>query len=163
MLNPPPIDPLLLFRSFLTVVSGFVLSQFAYLLIGLALGYLFFPEFIAFFQLDAAEQKRQLAENLGAVLPWSLFLAHLFVSSIALYFVGWLTASWSPFAAFQHGLFVAILIFVWFLQLMIADPPSKKLMDFIFMVTLPAAILFGASRASAILAAAAEEPDLPHE
>jgi hypothetical protein len=155
LMTPSPFEPLMLFRSFLTVVSGFFAAQFVYLVIGLALGYLLFPEFLTFFGLDAAEQKRQIAENLSAVMPWRMFAAHAFVSFIALFFVGWLWTAWSPFAVFQHGMFIAILLFVWFLQNFVADPPSKKTMDAILMVTQPLAVLWGAHRSSSALVAAA--------
>jgi hypothetical protein len=143
-----PFEPLTLFRSFMTVVSGFVLSQIVYFGLRFLLGYLFFPDFLAFFQLDEAEQQKQVAENLHGVIPLPMFIAHIFLCLIAFWFVGWLAAAVAPLAHFQHGLLIAILVFVWFLQSFVADPPSKKWMDFIQMILLPTAILFGAKRAS---------------
>lgn len=158
-----PLEPLILLRSFLTVVSGFIAAQFAYLMIGLALGYLFFPEFLSFFKLDDAAQKRLLAENIQAVVPWQMFVTHAFVSLIALYFIGWLSAALSPFGHFQHGLFIAILVFVWFMQNFVADPPSKKLMDAFLMVTQPVALLLGARQFSNALAFSETEFEESHE
>lgn len=158
-MNPPPIDPVVMFRSFLTVVSGFVSSGFSVLLIALGLGLLFFPEFMAFFELNDAEQKKQAAENIWQFVPVPMFVILLFLSFFAVYFVGWLSAAWSPFAPFQHGLFIAILVFCWLLQGFIAAPPSRKLMDFAFMLTLPVGILLGARRASVALERSSGEGD----
>lgn len=158
-MNPPPIDPVVMFRSFLTVVSGFVLSGFVPLLIALGLGFLFFPEFMAFFQLDDAEQKKQAAENIWKFVPVRMLVILLILSFIGVYFVGWLSAAWSPFAPFQHGLFIAILVFAWLLQGMIAAPANRKAMDLAFMMTLPVGILLGARRASGALAGTFVESD----
>jgi hypothetical protein len=155
-MNQPPIDPVVMFRSFLTVVSGFVLSGFVPLLIALGLGYLFFPEFMAFFQLDDAEQKKQAAENIWKFVPMRMLVILVILSFIAVYLVGWLSASWSPFAPFQHGLFIAILVFAWLLQGMIAAPANRKAMDLTFMMTLPIGILLGARHASIGLASTGE-------
>lgn len=148
IMDRSPFEPLTLFRSFMTVASGFILSQVVYFGLAFLLGYLFFPEFLAFFQRDEAEQQRQVAENIHGVIPVSMFIAHMFLCVIAFWFVGWLAAALAPRVHFQHGLLIAILVFAWFLQSFVSDPPSKKWMDFVQMILLPIPILFGARRAS---------------
>lgn len=162
-MKPSPFEPLMLFRSFLTVASGFMASLFCYVLIAPLLGYLFFPEFLEVFQLEEAELKKQMAENLSAVIPWKMFVAHAICSFVVLFFIGWLSAAWAPFLHLQHGLFIAILVGVWFMQTLINDPPSKKVMDMILMITQPVAILLGAQRASRSIAEAANESDETYE
>ncbi len=150
-------SPLMVFRSFLTVASGVVFSQMVYLGIAFALGYFFFPEFLEFFKLDDEAQKKIVAEDLESVISMKMFLAHLVLTGGVLFLVGWFSASVAPFAHFQHGLFIAVLVFVSFLQTFMADPPSKKFMDLAFMMVLPMCVLLGARKASAALAEQPEE------
>ncbi len=58
------IPPGLMFRSFLTVASGYVLTHILFYIIALGLGALFFPEFMAYSKLDDAAQEKMMAEQL---------------------------------------------------------------------------------------------------
>ena len=56
-------------------------------------------------------------------------------------------AKTAPFAKFPHAVFLAVILFIMFMQIVIADPPAKKRMDIIYMGALPIAVLLGAKRA----------------
>jgi hypothetical protein len=149
VMDRSPFEPLMLFRSFATVVSGFVTCLMVYFGVALFLGYFFFPQFMDFLNLDTAAQRQMVEENIQAARPLAMFLSHLVLSLILFWFLGWLAAAVAPFAHFQHGLFIAILIFAWCLQTFVESPPSKKLMDLAEMILLPIPILYGARTASA--------------
>ncbi len=149
-----PIPPGLLFRSFLTVASGYVLIQILFFATIYLLGLLFFPEFIEFFNLDPAAQKELMAANPQAAIPLAMFWATVAISFIACAGVGWLVVKTAPFANFAHGIFLAVLLFVMFLQIVISDPQAKKWMDIIYMGALPIGVLTGAR-----LAFAGKDPD----
>jgi hypothetical protein len=138
------IPPGLMFRSFLTVASGYVLSQILFSAFAVLLGILFFPEFNDWLQLDQIAQKRMMEENPGDAIPTAMFLSLVVLNAIACWGVGWLVARTAPFARFQHGVFLAVLLFIMFLQIVIADSPAKKRMDVVYMGVLPIAVVLGA-------------------
>jgi hypothetical protein len=73
-----------------------------------------------------------------------MIIAMLIANAICCIAIGWLVARTSPAANFQHGVFLALLVLVWFLQIVVNDPPAKKRYDMIPMVVLPIAVLVGA-------------------
>ena len=127
------IPPGMMFRSFLTVASGYVLTQILFFLIAYILGLMFFPEFIAFFNLDKAAQQTMMENNPHDAIPKGMFWAMLAGNFVACWGVGWLVAKTAPFAKFPHAVFLAVLLFIMFMQIVIADPPPKKWMDIIYM------------------------------
>jgi hypothetical protein len=141
------IPPGAMFRSFLTVASGYVLTQILFIGIAYLLGLLFFPEFIAFFNLDKAAQQAMMEDNPHDAIPQAMFWMMVAGNFLACLGVGWLVAKTAPFAKFPHAVFLAVLMFIMFMQIVIADPPAKKRMDIIYMGALPIAILLGAKRA----------------
>ena len=82
-----------------------------------------------------------------AAIPQAMFWMMVAGNFIACLGVGWLVAKTAPFAKFPHAVFLAVLLFIMFSQIVIADPPAKKRMDIIYMGALPIAILLGAKRA----------------
>ena len=141
------IPPGLMFRSFLTVASGFVLVWILFSLIAFFLGWLFFPEYIEFIYLDQAAQQAMMDNDPHAAIPKAMFWAMVVCNFLACLGVGWLVAKTAPFAKFPHAVFLAVILFIMFMQIVISDPPAKKRMDIIYMGALPIAILLGAKRA----------------
>lgn len=141
------IPPGLMFRSFLTVASGFVLIRILFGVIAYVLGLMFFPEYIEFTHLDQTAQKAMMENDPHAAIPKAMFWSIVVCNFLACLGVGWLVAKTAPFAKFPHAVFLAVLLFIMFMQIVIADPPDKKRMDIIYMGAFPIAILLGAKRA----------------
>lgn len=140
-----PIPPGLMLRSFMTVGSAYILVMFvSFILIAYLLGVGFFPEFIRFLELESADQQTMMEVEPTAAIPVAMVFALLALNSLVCCGVGWLVSRTAPFSPFTHGVFVAILIFVNYLQIVIADPAAKKWMDALYMVAFPLAILWGA-------------------
>ncbi len=141
------IPPGMMFRSFLTVASGYVMFWILFSVTAYALGLLFFPEYIAFTHLDEAAKAAMMENNPHEAIPKAMFWGMVAVNVLTCLGLGWLVAKTAPFARFPHAIFLAVLLFIMFTQIVIADPPSKKWMDIIYMGALPIAILLGAKRA----------------
>ncbi len=143
-MNPQSIPPGTMFRSFLTVASAYVMVLF--LLIGttIALGAMFFPEFMAFFEMDEVAQKRMMAEDPKQAIPIAMFWSIVVVNVLTCFGVGVYVVKTAPFASFAHAVFLAVLLFVYFLQIVIQDPAAKKWMDIVYMGAFPIAVLYGA-------------------
>ena len=58
--------------------------------------------------------------------------------------IGFYAIKTAPFSHFGHASFVAVLLFIYYLQMAISDPPGKKSMTLIYMVAFPLALLVGA-------------------
>jgi hypothetical protein len=142
------IPPGAMLRSFLTVASGYVTTWVVFFIIMFGLGFLFFPPFVEFSKLDAEAQKAMLALNPSDAIPHTMFAAMVVLNAVACLGIGWLVARTAPFAPFSHGIFLAVLVFIMYLQIVIADPAPKKWMDVIYMGVLPVSILQGAKWAA---------------
>lgn len=153
-----PLPPIMLLRSFLTVGSGYVLSLMSFIAILVILGYAFFPEFVEFLDLDKQTQETIMETNPETAIPRSMFWSLIVLNSIACIAIGWLVIRTAPFAPFSHAVFLAILMFVYYLQIAIADPPPKKSMTVVYMIAFPVATLIGAK-----LAMRRCPPDAPSE
>jgi hypothetical protein len=134
----------MLLRSFLTVASGYVLCLMCFVAIMIGLGYGFFPEFVEFFDLDKQTQEAIMENNPETAISRTMFLSMIALTSIACMGVGWLVIKTAPFAHFPHAVFLAVLLFIYFLQMALADPPLKKSMTLAYMIAFPIAILIGA-------------------
>lgn len=143
-MSQPQISQLMLLRSFLTVGSGYVLSIMTYIVIMFALGYAFFPEFVEVMNLEPDARDQVMANSPQTAIPRLMFWLVVGFSSAALMGVGWLVIKTAPFAHFPHAVFLAVLMFISFLQMAIADSPDKKSMTIVYMIAYPLAILIGA-------------------
>ena len=144
-MNPPSIPPLLLFRSFLTVVSGFIAGQVLFFLAALAISYFFYPAYLNGLFLDPEEYAARMEAAPEEMLPsWGMFAGTLVLTGIVYWWLGFLIARWAPFAQFLHVLFVAMLIVVWFVQAYLeGDFPQKRAMDLLYLILLPIPLLLG--------------------
>lgn len=138
------LTPVMLLRSFLTVASGYVLSIVAYVGILMILGVAFFPEFGEFMKLDKPTQDTVMQNNPETAISPMLFRLTVVGTSVACMAIGWLVIRTAPFAPFPHAVFLAVLMFVYYLQMSIADPPAKKSMTIVYMFAFPIAVLLGA-------------------
>ncbi len=114
------------------------------IVIMIGLGYAFFPEFVEYFNLDKQTQEAIMENNPGDAISRTLFLSSLALTSIACVAIGWFVIRTAPFAQFPHAIFLAVLLFIYFLQIAIADPPLKKSMTLAYMIAFPISILIGA-------------------
>jgi hypothetical protein len=135
----------MLLRSFLTVGSGYVLSIMSFFVIGVALGYAFLPEFVEFLNLDDETQKNIMANTPEKAIPNLMFWLVVGLNGLACLGIGWYVIKTAPFAPFPHAVFLTVLMFISFLQMLIEDPPAKKSMTIVYMVAFPLAILIGAN------------------
>ena len=141
------LPPFMLLRSFLTVGSGYVLSIISFIAILMILGYSFFPEFAEFLELDKLKQDAIMENNPETAIPPMLFWLTVVFTSIACIGIGWLVIRTAPFAPFPHAVFLAVLMFIYYLQMTISDPPPKKSMTIVYMIAFPIAVLIGAKLA----------------
>jgi hypothetical protein len=143
-MSQEPIPPMLILRSFLTVASGYALSIMSLMGIAMGLGYAFFPEFIQFLELDPETQKNIIADDPATAIPTLMFGSLVVLNALACFAIGWFVIKTAPFAHFYHAVFLAILMFISYLQIAIADPPAKKTLTLICMIVFPMAVLLGA-------------------
>jgi ABC-type transport system involved in cytochrome c biogenesis permease subunit len=143
-----PIEPGLLLRSFLTVGSAYVLIGICFFVILTSLGLLFYPQYVAFIELEPEAQQALMARNPQEAIPPSMFCIMVVLNFLCCIGVGWIVGKTAPFSHFAHGIFLAVLVFVMFLQIVIADPQAKKWMDIVYMGVLPIGVLIGAKRAA---------------
>jgi hypothetical protein len=141
------LPPIMLLRSFLTVGSGYVLSIMSFIVILVVLGYAFFPEYIEFQGLDVQTRDTIMENNPETAIPPMMFWSAVVLNSIACIAIGWLVIRTAPFAPFSHAVFLAVLMFIYYLQLVIAHPQKQKSMTIVFMAAFPIAILIGAKLA----------------
>lgn len=141
---PQAIEPLVLFRSFLTVVSSLLVAQFLFMGILLALGYFVFTDYFEFTQLPSEEQAKVLESNQEADQPPMSLLVSLIVTTAVCYVgIGWMVFSVAPFGHFLHCAIVAGFIFVWMLQGYVAAPEDRKQIEMVYLFVFPASILLG--------------------
>lgn len=138
-----PVPPIMMLRSFLTVASGYIICLIAFVAIVFGLGYAFFPDFVELQNLDLDAQKEVMDNNPEQAISRTMFLAMLVLNFAACFAVGIYVIWTAPFAHYGHVIFLAILMFVYYLQIAIADPPAKKSMTLCYLVLFPTAVLMG--------------------
>jgi hypothetical protein len=139
------IPPLLLFRSFLTVVSGFLVAQFVLMAVMWLLSYFFFPDFYQF-AIQDVQQKQLILETRpdAGKPPVELFTGIILITAVCYFGLGCLVVCWSPLAGLAHGVLVALLLFVFFAQGFFGGAEELKLFDLLYLLILPPALLGGA-------------------
>lgn len=145
------LPPQLLFKSFLIVGGGYLFTMLSWIVTYVILVSLFFPK--------CAELLSTRGEQLFAepeiLLPTSLVLMVLAVHSITCALVGMVVSRISPFAKFNHVIFVAVVVFIAFLQNSLNAPHELRLKFIAMMGAFPVAILIGAK----IFGASTPSPD----
>lgn len=138
-----PISPVMMLRSFLTVASGYIICFIAFVAIAFGLGHAFFPDFVEVSNLDLDAQKELMDNNPEQAISRTMFLAMLVLNFAVCFTVGIYVILTAPFAQYGHVIFLAVLMFVNYLQISIADPPAKKAMTLCYLAIFPTAILLG--------------------
>ena len=148
------LPPQLLFKSFLIVGGGYLFTMLSWIVTYAILVSLFFPK--------CAELLSTRGEQLFAepeiFLPTSLVLMVLAVHSITCALVGMVVSRISPFAKFNHVIFVAVAVFITFLQNSLNAPHELRLKFIAMLGAFPVAILIGAKIFSASTPSPDEQP-----
>jgi hypothetical protein len=158
-----PVDPGYFLRSFL-VVAGFYVALFVLLLLGMLLiARIGYPEVYRLWSLpadsrqpffDAWERNPEILFPAG--LCWSLLGLGIVIS----FLIGMQVAWWAPFSGAGHGVFLAIICIVTFLQISMTEQQVPKWLMVALLITSPTGIVFG-SRWGEQLFGRSSAPDSP--
>jgi len=143
-MSQEPLPLGMMFRSFLTVTSAFVLAYVGHIALTLGIGINFYPRFAETFEAGHEALELAIANNPEQLIPQSMFWAVLGLTALVCVAVGLYVVKTAPFSHFNHAVFAAVLLFVFYLQMAIEDPPGKKSMTLFYMVVFPLALLVGA-------------------
>lgn len=143
-MSQDPLPPGMMLRSFLTVASAIVLSVIAMIVCMFGIGLTFFPQFAECFNAGPEALKAVMETNPEKAIPSLMFWVVVAASVLANMAIGFYVIKTAPFSHFGHAIFVAVLLFIYYLQMAISDPPGKKSMTLIYMVVFPLALLVGA-------------------
>ena len=140
-----PSRPLL--RSFLTVAGGYLLTLIGFLGVGLLLLATAFPDSFAILtEADTEKFKEALQNNPADVFPTEFLFILLAINGFVCWIAGYLVARMAPFGSFTHAVFLAIVLFVGFLQWAVgAKDDSLQRMMLLFMGSAPICALLGAN------------------
>lgn len=136
------IAPHLLFRSFLIVAGSYLFSIFFMALLTGLVAMFFFPATFEF--VKSGPTIEQFQNNPDLALPNNLFLIMLAGHSLFCVGLGWLVTRFSPYAKIGHAIFLAVVMFVGFLQEAVAYSGELQRMKLIMMCVFPIAVLIGA-------------------
>jgi hypothetical protein len=146
-----PVQPGLLVRSFLVVALHWMAIIFGLLMSMLLIAWLAFPEIYRLWTLseDQSQPFYNTWENnpellFPAGMCWGLIGANAFLSFVAGLSTGW----FAPFAPARHGVFMAILLIVTFLQMALSQPELPKWMMAGFLLVSPTSVVAGSRIAS---------------
>jgi len=142
-----PIPPGQMIHSFSSVALGYLISNFFWvgsLLLLVSLPNLF-PEVAAIWALPKEEFQQQLDTDATKVVPnaifWWVFASGILGSFIA----GFVVVKIAPFSRFGHAIFVAVVVFVSWLQQLTAgeSPAAFRWMILLSMISMALATVFG--------------------
>jgi len=156
------IPPFILFRSFLTVASGFLVAQFLLMAVMLALGYFFFHDYFQFAILDAEQREEILATQPDAgTPPVGLLISILLITGLCYLGLGYLVVRMAPLAGLAHAILVSLLLFVWLAQGFFNGDEDRKLFDFLYMLIFPISFFVGGHFADRRLREESHDTDTP--
>ena len=151
------LPPQLLFKSFLIVGGGYLFTMLSWIVTFAILVSLFFPKCAELLSTPNLSREQLFAEP-EILLSTSLVLMVLAVHSITCALVGMVVSRISPFAKFNHVIFVAVVVFIAFLQNSLNAPHELRLKFIAMMGAFPVAILIGAKIFSASTPSPDEQP-----
>lgn len=137
------IAPNLLFRSFMIVGGSYFASVVILAMLLGTISSLLFPETFEFLS-NPNLTPEQLQNNADLALPTNLFLIVLAAHSLFCIGLGWMVTRFSPYAKFGHAIFVAVVLFVSFLQISVGNTGELQRKTLIMMCVFPVAVLIGA-------------------
>ena len=150
------LPPNLLFKSFLIVGGGYLFTMLSWIVTYAVLASMFFPKCVELLNTPDLSREQLFAEP-DILMPTSLVLMVLAVHSITCLIVGFVISRISPFAKLNHVIFVAVAVFITFLQNTLGSP-HEFLWKFIAMMgVFPIAILLGAKISGATTQSPVEE------
>ena len=152
------LPPNLLFKSFLIVGGGYLFTMLSWIVTYAVLASIFFPKCVEFLSnLPPNSSNEDLFAEPDILMPMSLVLMVLAVHSITCMIVGFFISRISPFAKLNHVIFVAVAVYISFLQITLGSP-HEFLWKFIAMMgVFPIAILLGAKISGATAQSPVEE------
>ena len=133
--------------SFSSVAVGYLVSNFFWVgsLILLVSMPNIFPEVAAIWALPKEEFQQQLANDASAVVPNNLFWCVLAMGLLGSFVAGYIVVKIAPFSRFGHVIFVAVVVFVsWLQQLLSGESPQEfRWMILLSMISMALATVFG--------------------
>ena len=137
------LPPGTLFISFMLVSGGYVLSVTLLFIFAFSLATVYSPETIEAAGNDPAIFEQQLQNNASDLLPQKLYWPLLLLDALGCVAIGFCVARLARFAKFSHCIFLAVIIFIGFLQSAMAAPAEIQWMLIGFMAIAPIATLVG--------------------
>jgi len=137
------VPPSVLFHSFMIVAGSYMASLiFLFILFGVVSRF-YFPETFELLS-DPNLSKEQIQASADLLMPQSLFWILLVGQGLFSVFVGWFATRIAPYAKFNHAIFVAVVLFVSFLQMAVKNSGSLQWKLLLMMCVMPIAVLVGA-------------------
>lgn len=137
------IPPMLMFRSFLTIASGYVGHWAIVFLVTYLVSASFFPEYLA--DMEAAREQGQAlteAEAFGS-MPRTMTFTITGIAAVLCVLLGIFIGLTAPFGRLVHTIFLAVIVGVNYLSESLQAPPEKKFVLMTYLLVLPMAILLG--------------------
>ncbi len=133
--------------SFLSVAVGYLISNFFWFgsLLLLVSMPNFYPEVAAIWALPKEEFQQQLTNDASKVLPHTVFWWVFAVGGVGSFLAGFAVVKIAPFSRFGHVIFVAVVVFVsWLQQLLSGQSPDEfRWMVLLSMISMALATVFG--------------------
>ena len=142
-----PIPPGQMILSFSSVAIGYLVSNFFWIgsLILLVSMPNFFPEVAAIWALPKEDFQQQLTNDASAVVPSTLFWCVFAMGLLGSFIAGFIVVKIAPFSRFGHVIFVAVIVFVSWLQQLVSgeSPQAFRWMILLSMISMALATVFG--------------------
>lgn len=157
------VPPSVLFQSFMIVAGSYMASLvFLFILFGVVSRF-YFPETFEFLSrrsvannlndiakdhpervVDPNLSQEQIQANAELIMPSNLFWILLVGQGLFSILVGWFATRIAPYAKFNHAIFVAVILFVSFLQMAVKNSGDLQWKLLVMMCVMPIAVLVGA-------------------
>ena len=134
---------LFLFRSFVLIAGSYVTYLFVMGASALLISLLFFPDAYAIMNSEPETFNQVLATEPARVFPTPLLLTMIGLGGLFSFIVGYLLTHLAQVGRFTQTIFLAVILFVQYLQLMIGADESLRWSMFLCMLVSPIAALLG--------------------
>lgn len=133
--------------SFSSVAVGYLISNFFWVgsLLLLVSMPNFYPEVAAIWALPKEDFQQQLSDNPSQVVPNSIFWLVFAMGVLGSFIAGYIVVNIAPFSRFGHVIFVAVVVFVSWLQPLVSgeSPHAFGWMILLSMISMALATVFG--------------------
>ena len=120
------VPPRVLFASYVMVGGAYVVVVTSILLSAIPISYFFFRDTFDLWGSAPEIVKAASIEDPTAVMPTGLFWVIWMIAGMVSYCAGWVVARFAAFAKLGHAVFLAVLLFVTYLQLAISAEPDLR-------------------------------------